>query len=231
MSHSSAIGGATLVVGPLVWLAGLTTRHLAVTAATFTPAQAARLAGEEFDGPKELAAYAQHPDLVTAGYALFAAGAVVLCLALVTLARVAAARSPRLALAGGALVVVSLFARLYWAGVDHTAFQLVDRVGVDQATRIVMDIYPQISYGPWRLPVTAAFGWYLGVPLLGAAAFRAGTFGLIRLVLFLASATLWSGVLKASTWDGVASSALLCLALVPLGVGLLRGRTAPAVAF
>ncbi|WP_283136488.1 hypothetical protein [Rhizohabitans arisaemae] len=216
------IGGAALVLAPVVWFAGLLLRYLALETAGFTPAQTEWFDRQPFAAPGQLAAYAQNPGLVTAGYACFAAGAVLMCLAVVTLTRVVAARSPRLALVGGALIVAGLFSRLYWAGVDHTAFQLVDRLGLAQATGVVMDLYVEISYGPWRVPISVAFGLYIGALALGVAAFRAGVFGTGRLVLFLWSGTLWTGVLKESTLDGVVSSGLLCLVLVPLGVKLLR---------
>ncbi|MEU7858566.1 hypothetical protein [Nonomuraea sp. NPDC049141] len=73
------------------------------------------------------------------------------------------------------------------------------------------------------MPVSAAFGLYIGTLLLGLAAFRSGTFGTGRLVLFLFSGWMWTGVLKRSELiDGVLSGAALCLVLVPLGIKLLR---------
>ncbi|WP_202637681.1 hypothetical protein [Bailinhaonella thermotolerans] len=225
------IGGAALVAAPLVWSAGLLLRHLAARPDLFTPAQRAGFAAQPFAAPAQLAAYAADPALVTAGYACFAAGAILLCPALLALAGLTRARGSRIAALGGVLATVGLFSRLYWAGVDHTAFHLVDRLGLEQATRLVMDGYVEISYGPWRVPITAAFGLYLGWLLLGVAAARAGVFGTGRLLLFLWSGTLWTGVLKESgPFDGVASSAALGLVLVPLGVAVLRGAIPAAPA-
>ncbi|MFE4369927.1 hypothetical protein ACFRMN_17180 [Streptomyces sp. NPDC056835] len=218
------IGGATLILGPVVWFAGLLLRHLATRSAGFTPEQLAWFDQQPFAAPAQLAAYQANPALVTAGYACFAAGAVLLCPAFITLARIVAARSPGLAFAGGTLVVVGLFSRLYWAGVDHTAFQLVGPLGLDQATRTVLDTYTDISYGPWRVPITAAFGLYIGTFVLAVGAYRSGTFGTVRLVLFLLAGTLWTGALKESNlFDGVVSSGVLCLVFVPLGIRVLRG--------
>ncbi|WP_043624252.1 hypothetical protein [Nonomuraea candida] len=217
------LGGGALVLGPLLWFAGLTLRHLAGSTAEFTPQQRAYFAAQPFAAPEQLAAYAVNPGLATAGYACYTAGAIVLCLAVVVLARVAAACSPWLARLGGAMVVVGLFSRLYWAGVDETALRLIGTLGLERTTEIVMDLYVDISYGPWRVPVSAAFGLYLGTLLLGLAAFRAGTFGAGRLALFVFSGWLWTGVLKRSELiDGVLSGAALCLVFVPLGIKVLR---------
>ncbi|GAA3168529.1 hypothetical protein GCM10010466_68360 [Planomonospora alba] len=217
------IGGGALVLGPLLWFAGLTLRHLAGSTAEFTSEQRAFFATQPFAAPEQLAAYAVNPGPATAGYALYTAGAIVLCLAVVVLARVAAAGSPRLARLGGALVVVGLFSRLYWAGVDETALRLIGTLGLERTTEIVMDLYTDISYGPWRVPVSAAFGLYVGTPLLGLAAFRSGAFGTGRVVLFLFAGWMWTGVLKRSELiDGVLSGAALCLVLVPLGIKVLR---------
>ncbi|WP_214409661.1 hypothetical protein [Sphaerisporangium fuscum] len=163
-----------------------------------------------------------NPALVTAAYACFAAAALLLFPAVVTLARVVAARSPRLAFWGGTLVVVSLFARLYFTGVEQTAFQLVEAQGLRRATEFVMSTYVDISYGPWRVPVTASACQYLGMLLLGIGAFRSGTFGSGRLLLFLLAGTLWVGVLKESPLSDVPCYVSLCLVLVPLGVRVLR---------
>ncbi|MER6942844.1 hypothetical protein ABT294_02360 [Nonomuraea sp. NPDC000554] len=217
------IGGAALVVAPVVWFAGLLLRYLALHAGAFTPERLEQFDRQPFAAPSQLAAYVENPALVTAGYACFAAGAILMCPAVITLARIVAARAPRLALVGGTLVVLGLFSRLYWAGVDHTAFQLIGQLGLEQATKIVMDTYVEISYGPWRVPVTAAFGLYVGAMVLAVGAFRSGVFGVGRLVLFLWSGTLWTGVLKGSTlFDGVVSSGVLCLVFVPLGIQVLR---------
>ncbi|MEV0353343.1 hypothetical protein AB0H88_46980 [Nonomuraea sp. NPDC050680] len=216
-------GGAALVVAPVVWFAGLLLRHLGFATADFTAEQLTRFDQQPFAAMGQMAAYAGNPALVTAGYACFAVGAILLCPAVITLARIVAARSPKLAYLGGTLLVLGLFSRLYWAGVDQTAFQLIGRLGLEQATQVVLDTYVETSYGPWRVPVTAAFGLYIGTFLLAIGALRSGTFGVGRFVLFLWAGTLWTGVLKESSLlKGVVSSAVLPLVLVPLGVQVLR---------
>ncbi|MFF0740349.1 hypothetical protein ACFYVL_08090 [Streptomyces sp. NPDC004111] len=216
-------GATALVLGSLVWLAGLVLRYLAMRSAGFTPAQLTWFGQQPFPAPGQLATYQASPALTTAGYGCFAAGAILLCFAFVTFAQVVAVRSPKLALAGGLLVVVGLFSRLYWAGVDHTAFQLIEPLGLDRATQLVLDAYTDISYGPLRVPITAAFGLYFGTLLLSIGAFRAGTFGMGRTLLFLASGTLWTGALKESGALDIVLGGLLCVVFVPLGVRVFRG--------
>ena len=109
------------------------------------------------------------------------------------LAYLAARRSPWLATAGGLLVIFGLLARVYHTGVDQTAFQLVETQGLDAAAAMVLGSYVDLSYGPWRVPVTAAFGQYLGTPLLAAALYRARIFGGARTLALLWWATMWRG--------------------------------------
>ncbi|EHR63197.1 hypothetical protein [Saccharomonospora cyanea] len=216
------IGGTALVLGPVVWLAGLILRYLALSSAPFTAEQLDWFARQPFAAPSQLAVYLENSALTTAGYGCFAAGAILLCPAIITLAQIVAAKSPKVAFVGGTLIVVGLFSRLYWAGVDHTAFELIGSLGLDQVTKTVMDTYVDISYGPWRVPITAAFGLYIGTLVLAVGAYRSATFGTGRLLLFLLSGTLWTGVLKESTVFSIVSAAALCLVFVPLGIRVLR---------
>jgi hypothetical protein len=222
------IGGLALIVGPVVWCAGLLVRALAFRTAGFTPDQLAAFDRQPFAVPAQLAAYEVNPVLATAGYGLFAGGALLLVPAIATLARVAAERSPALAYWGGTLMIFGLFARAYHAGVDQTAFQLTELVGVEQTTRMVMDAYVDISYGPWWIPVTASVGQYVGALLLATGAYRSATFGLGRTLLFVWPWTLWGGVLKEADYSDAIATGALCLVLVPLGIRVLRDR-APAL--
>ncbi|UJW30390.1 hypothetical protein L3Q67_35080 [Saccharothrix sp. AJ9571] len=218
------IGGAALVLGPLVWWAGLFLRYLALRSGAFTPEQLAEFAGQPFAARSQLAAYLANPGLVTAGYACFAAGALLLWPAFATLARIVAARAPVLARWGGALVVLGLFGRLYFAGVDQTAFHLAASQGLDRATDFVLAHYAEISYGPWRVGVTASACKYLGMLLLAVGAFRSGTFGLGRCLVLLWAGTLWGGVLKAVHLADLFEYGALCLVFLPLGIRVLRDR-------
>ncbi|MBB4703953.1 hypothetical protein [Sphaerisporangium siamense] len=116
------IGGSALVLGPLAWTVALLLRHLALYAGPFTSTQLTWFDRQEFAAPSQLAAYQANPVPALAGQACFVAGALLLCLAYITLARLIAPRCPHLAAWGGTLTVLGLFARLYFAGVDQTAF-------------------------------------------------------------------------------------------------------------
>ncbi|WP_344923445.1 hypothetical protein [Streptosporangium oxazolinicum] len=218
------IGGVALVIGPIVWFAGLLLRHLILRSGTFTSEQLARFGEQPFAAPAQLAAYVRDPSLVTAGYAVFCAGAVLLCPAIITLARVVATRCPALASWGAGLFVLGLFSRLYFTGVEQTLFQLTERLGLDQTTGVATDLYVDISYGPWLVPVLCSAGAYPGTLLLAVGAYRSGTFGLVRCLLVFGWGTLWGGVLKESLLFDVVGAGLACLVLVPLGVQVLRDR-------
>ncbi|RCV48864.1 hypothetical protein [Marinitenerispora sediminis] len=218
------IGGAALVVAPLLWCLGLVLRHLALRGGAFTDAELRAFDAQPFMAGAQLAAYAESPLTATAAHALFAAGAMLLVPAFAALARLAAPRSPRLTAAGAVLVVLGLLGRMYSAGVDATAFALVDDLGLGPATATVTAAYVDISYGPWRVPVTAYFGQYIGILLLAAGLHRAGVLGTGRTVLLLLWGALWCGVLKEATlFDCAVAAAAAGLVFAPVGVRVLRG--------
>ncbi|WP_067968297.1 hypothetical protein [Nocardiopsis trehalosi] len=219
-----AIGGAALLAAPLLWCGGLVLRHLALRGGAFTDAELRAFEARPFMADAQLAAYAESPLLATAAHALFAAGAMLLVPAVAALARLVAPRSPRLAAAGAVLVALGLLGRLYSAGVDAAAFAMVDDLGLGAATATVSATYTDLAYGPWRVPVTAYFGQYIGVLLLAAAAHRSGVLGTGRAVLLVAWGWLWTGVLKEATVaDCVIAAAAAVLVFAPLGVRVLRG--------
>lgn len=219
------IGGIALLAGPVVFLAGLVLRHIGVSVATFGSAQQAWFDEQTFAAPRQLAAYAQHPDLVTTGYTLFAAGSVLMVPALFAFGRVVARGAPRLACWGTLLLALAQLRRLYFGGIEVSAFQLVDTIGLDRATDWVLDNYVDLSYGLWRISVTLSAGSIVGGLVLAVGAYRAGVFGVVRCVLLFAWSYTWSGVLKESALlDGVSLGAAGAIALVPVAISLLRGR-------
>ncbi|PWK85006.1 hypothetical protein C8D88_107213 [Lentzea atacamensis] len=185
-----------LGIGPLVWFAALLVRHLGVETAGFTVAERARFDAEPFAAPGQLAAYARQPELVTAGYALFALASILLCATVIVFAREIGGR---LAFAGGAVLVASLFARLYFSGIDLTAFVLVDRMGLDRAAAFAMESYVDLSYGLWRVPVAASAGSIVGAVLLAIGGWRAGKLGVVPCFLLLSFGWVFMGVLKEAT--------------------------------
>ncbi|SEG30386.1 hypothetical protein SAMN05444920_102511 [Nonomuraea solani] len=214
------IGGVTLVLGPVVFCAGFLLRYLGTTTA-LTPEQVVWAEKQPFAAYGEFVAYVSDPALLTLAYAVFALGALLLFPAFVALGQMVGGG---LAYWGATLLVVGLFARLYFAGADQTAFQLTEALGLDQARSAVMKEYVDISYGPWRVPVWASVGQYAGSVLLAIAAWRTGLFGTARAVMVVLAGGVWMGVLKGASPGDVVVVTMLCVALVPLGVGMLRDR-------
>ncbi|MEV2272078.1 hypothetical protein [Nonomuraea africana] len=214
------IGGVTLVLGPVVLCAGYLLRYVSSVTA-LTPQQQAWAEAQPFAAYGQFLAYTSEPALLTLSYAVFALGAVLLFPAFIALAQRVGGS---LAFWGATLLVAGLFSRLYFAGADQTAFQLTEVLGLEQATNAIMKEYADISYGPWRVPVWASVGQFAGSLLLAIAAWRSGTFGTARALMLLLAGGTWMGVLKAASIPDVLVTVLLCVALVPLGVQLLRDR-------
>jgi hypothetical protein len=200
------VGGVAMILAPLLLLIGVVLR---IQFPFFFPAQ--------------LAAFKEHPTLIVASYSLFAAGNVLMWPAIATLARLISVRQPGWALWGGTLAIFGLFARTFHAGVDHLAFQLVRVQNLDLATKAVAD-----SYGAFHmfhsLSGAILFGWVL----LAIGAYRSGTLGLLRSVALGLMSALMMGVLKGSTAVSVIATSGLCVALVPLGIKVLRDGPMPS---
>jgi hypothetical protein len=214
------IGGVTLISGPVIMCAGYLLRYLS-TVTALTPQQQAWAEAQPFAAYGQLLAYTSEPALLTLSYAVFALGALLLFPAF---AAVAQRLGGGLAFWGATLLAAGLFARLYFAGADQTAFQLTEVIGLDQATNAIMKEYVDISYGPWRVPVWASVGQYAGSLLLAVAAWRSGLLGTARAVMLLLAGGTWMGVLKGASIPDVLVTGLLCVALVPLGAQVLRDR-------
>lgn len=118
------MGGTSLVLGPLLLLTGMLLRLRF-----------------DFFLPAQLSAYGHLPGLMTAAYSCVSAGWVLLWPGVVHLAAEVGERFRELAVWGGALTVLGLFARAFHAGVGHLAFQLVAVQGAASATRTVSETY------------------------------------------------------------------------------------------
>ncbi|KAB8165254.1 hypothetical protein FH609_016895 [Streptomyces sp. 3MP-14] len=198
------VGGASLVIGPPLLLTGMVLRLRF-----------------DFFFPAQLSAYERHPDLMAASYALVSAGWVLLWPGVVLLAARIGERFRELALWGGVLTVLGLFARAFHAGVDHLAFQLVAARGAAAATRTVGD-----TYGAFHLFSTLNAAVMGGWLLLAVGAYRSGVLRLPGAAALALASAMPLGVLKGTTPLSIAAAAGLCVALVPLGVAALRdGRT------
>ena len=199
------LGGTSLIFGPLLLLAGVLLRSQF-----------------HFFFPQQLTAFRDHPALIGWSYSCFLAGNILMWPAIATLARLIGSSHPRWATWGGSLVIFGLFARTFHAGVDHLAFQLVRINGLDSATRTVAN-----SYGAFHvvsgLTVCILIGWIV----LAIGAYVSGTLGVVRAVSLGLMSALMIGVLKGSSFSSVIAMSGLCIALVPLGITVLRMEPKP----
>ena len=105
---------------------------------------------------------------------------------------------------------------------DHLAFQLVRVQDLKLATKAVADFYSAFH-------ITAAlngailFGWVI----LTIGAYLSGTLSVFRAVVLACMATLMMGVLKGSSPVSIITVSGLCIALVPLGVRVLKEARHP----
>jgi hypothetical protein len=200
------VGGFTMIFGPILLLAGSLLRIQF-----------------HYFFPQQLAAFAEHPTLMAASYGAFLAGNILLWPAIITLARLIGATRPGWAVWGGAFVVFGLFARAFHAGIDHLALQMVHVQGLELATKTVAG-----SYGAFHIVSTLTplifFGWIV----LAVGAYLSGALGLFRSIALGMMSALMIGVLKGSSIVSVAAISGLCVALVPLGVKVLRDGPTPS---
>ncbi|MCD0447032.1 hypothetical protein LO763_25780 [Glycomyces sp. A-F 0318] len=204
------LGGTALVAAPMLLLTGVLLRS-----------------GHDFFFPEQLRAFAAHPALMTASYTCFLAGNMLLWPAVAVLtARIGRTR-PHWALWGGAMALFGLFARTFHAGADHLAFQLAADQGPEAATGAVAD-----AYGAWHLmsafSVAIMAGWIvLAIGAFRSEAFGSGLLGTARAAALASMALLPLGVLKGTTPLSVVAACGLAVALVPMGVRVLRDGPAP----
>jgi hypothetical protein len=200
------LGATSMLLGPTLLLTGVLLRIRV-----------------HFFFPQQLAAFAEHPALMTASYSFFLAGNILMWPAIVTLANLVGTTRPGWATWGGSLVVFGLFARTFHAGADHLAFQIVRVEDPSFAAKIVSS-----SYGAFHvvssLNATILFGWIV----LAIGAYLSGTLGLLRSIALGVMAGLMMGVLKGSSWMSVLCVVCLCVAVIPTGVQVLRAPPTPS---
>ncbi|MFE6889254.1 hypothetical protein [Streptomyces sp. NPDC057694] len=199
------VGGAALVLGPLLMLTG------ALLRVRF-----------HFFYPGQLTAYEGHRTLVATAYGLFAAGSLLLWPAVAVVAARIGARSAGWGVWGGVLVMFGLFARAFHAGADHLAFQLVRSQGVGPATEAV-----SAGYGAFHVFAALNLAVLAGWIVLALGAWRTRVLGPVRAAALGLTAALPLGVLKGTTPLSLVALAGLCAGLVPLGLALLRERPRP----
>lgn len=200
------IGGISLIVGPLLFLAAALLR---IRFHFFYDAQ--------------LAAYADHPALITAAYSCFVLGCLTLWPGIITLARLIGMRHPVLAGWAGMFTILGLIGRVFHGGIDHLAFQLVDVQSLEAATKAVDDSY-QVFHVVRYFNGMMMIGWVL----LAVGAYRSGALGPVRSVALASMAFLPLGTLKGTRTESTFLILGLCLALIPLGIKVLRDGPPPS---
>ena len=201
------LGGVSLIVGPLLLLAGTLLRL-----------------GVPFFFPHQLAAYQREPALIGTAYALFLAGTIALWPGIGAVAARVGVTRPAWALWGGSLVMFGLFARAFHYGVNTFAFSLVDSAGPDSATRAVGAYYRHPEWVVSSLSAAVMLGWIV----LAIGCFLSRTLRLLPALALALTSGLMIGVLKGSSWASVVQVAGLAVAFVPLGVAFLRGAERPS---
>lgn len=200
------LGAASLIVAPPLLLVGILLRIRC-----------------EFFFPQQLAAYQDHPGLMTAAYSCFLAGNISLWPAVLSAARMIGTRRPAWAAWSASFVIFGLFARTFHAGADHLAFQMVRFEGVASATKTIA-----ASYGAFHvvsaLNATIMLGWLL----LAIGSYLSGTMGLFRSIALGLMSSLMLGMLKGSSITSVIAATGLCVAFMPLGFDLLHTPPAPS---
>ena len=176
------MGGVCLILGPVLLLTG------ALLRIQF-----------HFFAPEQLQAFEGHPNLVTAAYSTYSVGAVALGFGVLALVHRIAVWNRTWAFWGGALAVTGLFNRIFSAGVDHMAFQMVSVLGADQAFAVVSETYR--AFHVFRSANPAVM---LGWPVLAIGAYRAGVLGPVRAAALSLMFMLPFGTLKGTEIRSIA---------------------------
>ncbi|MDR0794753.1 MAG: hypothetical protein LBE79_01660, partial [Tannerella sp.] len=170
----------------------------------------------------QLAAFSETPNLIIAAYSCFVLGNVFMCQAVITLVRLVDTKNPSWAIWGGVLVIFGLFARTYHGGIDHLAFQLVAVQDLETATEIIGK-----SYGAFHIMRYFNFAILFGWIVLAIGVYRSRIIGWIRSIALGSMALLPLGTLKGTKIESIICTAALCIALIPLGIEVLRKCSRP----
>lgn len=199
------VGAVSLLISPLLLLAGALLRFRF-----------------HFFFPQQLQAFDQYPILMQTSYNLFLAGNLFLWPAILTLTHLIGKVKPAWGLWGGTMVILGLFARTFHAGIDHMAFQLVDNLHLEAATKLVAS-----SYGAFHIVSALSACIFFGWIVLAIGAYLSGILGWFSSIALASMAALMMGVLKGSSWVSLLAICGLCLALLPLGIQLLWAKPRP----
>ncbi|QHT67820.1 hypothetical protein GXP67_14825 [Rhodocytophaga rosea] len=201
------VGGVSLILAPLLLLSGSLLRL-----------------PFHFFFPQQLQAFDKQPTLLFIAYSLFLAGNILLWPGILTLVQLIGKSQPAWAVWGGIMVVLGLFARTFHAGIDHLAFQLVDILQVEPATKVIAE-----TYGAFHIVSSLSACIMLGWIVLAIGAYRSSTLNLWASIALSSMAALMLGVLKGSSVVSIIAISGLCLALVPLGIRILFAPPRPSI--
>lgn len=198
------IGGACLILGPLLLLVGAGLRM-----------------PFHYFFPQQLAAFAEHPHRITAAYSVWALGHVTLIFAVLTLTALIGRWNRVWAAWAGSLAILGLFTRTFHGGIDHLAFQLVQVQSLEQAVQAVDDSYR--AFHAFRyLNGAIMMGWML----LAIGAYRSGTLVWPRALALGLMVMVPFGTLKGTEIRAIGLLGL-AIALIPLGIAILRQGPPP----
>ena len=180
----------------------------------------------DFFYPAQLQAFVDHPTRIAVSYNLFLAGNILLWPAIIALSNLIGKKKPSLALWGGIFVIFGLFARTFHYGINHLAFQLTAVQNLELATKAVGE-----SYGAFHIISTLSAAIMFGWIILAVGAYRSGVLKIVGATGLGLMSALMLGVLKGGTVVSLIATGGLCIALIPLGVQVLRSGPIPEPKF
>lgn len=165
---------------------------------------------------------AAHPTLVNLGLQSALAAMVLFLIAVVGLSSLTTPAHPRLGRAAGVVTIIGLtgpiaFESLYWG-----AWHLTDTAGHRAAAAVMLDSSQVI---PRSIMNVSGPALVIGFLLLAVAAFRAGVLDRARAVCLGATCLLPFGFISGYLAISLVGALGAAIALVPLGIRLLRGST------
>lgn len=193
------LGGISLIAAPLLLLTGITLRIQF-----------------NFFFPNQLAAYSEHPVLISIAYSCFVMGNIFLFPGVITISKYIGEKRPLWAIIGGGMTMFGLFARTFYAGVDHLAFQLVREEGVEHATKII-----SATYGAFYITSIFSLMILVGWILLAIGSYISKTLNLFGAICLSLMSSLMIGVLKGSSVVSIIAATGLCISFIPIGIKTL----------
>jgi hypothetical protein len=196
------IAAGSLIISPVLFLLGEVLRSSA---------------GYPF--ADQLSYYADHKGLMGTSYGISVLSLMLMWPGLLAVAQLIGHTRPGWSAVGGTLAITGLLVNTFHEGMNLMAFRMVEELGPDAATGAVAGSYAD-PYLVYPLVFVDNLGWIV----LAVGACLSRTLGWLRSLGLLVMCAHVSGLLKGATALGVFYDIGLCVALVPLGISLLRHR-------